>query len=45
VEERLRLVMDIADRKRALFPDDDRRVTGVSVEAKGSEVLIAADRS
>lgn len=42
VEARLRFVIDIADRKRALFPDDDRHVTAVNVEPRGTDVLITA---
>jgi len=42
MEERLRFVIDVADRKRALHPNDERRVTGVNVEPKGRDVLISA---
>lgn len=42
LEARLRFVIDIADRKRALYPDDDRHVTAVNVEPRGKNVLITA---
>jgi len=41
-EERLRFVIDIADRKRALFPNDQRRVTSVGVEPRGKNKQITA---